>query len=128
MEKRITTLEVRMDQTATAIDRLDHSITSLRRDIYDKFDHIEDKMDKKFIHVEEKFDKKFLNFEDKIDKKFLNFEEKFDKKFLHFEEKIDKKLNRIEEKFDRKFFWLLSIQITSLLAMMGLIAKIMYPT
>ncbi len=106
MEKRITTLEVRMDQTAAAIDRLDHSITSLRRDMDHKFDHIEDKMDKKFIHVEEKFDKKFL----------------------HFEEKIDKKLNRIEEKFDRKFFWLLSIQITSLLAMMGLIAKILYPT
>ena len=40
MEKRVTTLEVRMDQTAQSIDRLDRSITDLRVD-----------MDKKFIHI-----------------------------------------------------------------------------
>ena len=68
MEKRITTLEVRMDQTANAIDRLDRSITSLRCDMDNKFVHVEEKMDKKFIHFEEKFDKKFQNFEDRIDK------------------------------------------------------------
>jgi hypothetical protein len=48
MEKRITTLEVRMDQTAAAIDRLDRSINGLRGD-----------MDKKFLHIEDKFDRKF---------------------------------------------------------------------
>jgi hypothetical protein len=48
MEKRVTTLEVRMDQTAKSIDRLDRSITDLRID-----------MDKKFIHVEDIIDRKF---------------------------------------------------------------------
>jgi len=91
MEKRVTTLEVRMDQTAKSIDRLDRSITDLRID-----------MDRKFIH----------------------FEEKIDKKFIHFEERIDKRFVRIEELIDRKFCWAISIQITSLLAMMAMMGKV----
>lgn len=69
MEKRVTTLEVRMDQTAKSIDRLDRSITELRVD-----------MDKKFV--------------------------------------------RIEEMIDRKFCWVISVQITSMLAMMAFMGKI----
>lgn len=69
MEKRVTTLEVRMDQTAKSIDRLDRSITELRLD-----------MDKKFV--------------------------------------------RIEEIIDRKFCWAISVQITSMLAMMAFMGKI----
>ena len=91
MEKRVTALEVRMDQTAKSIDRLDRSIADLRID-----------MDKKFIHIEEKMDKKFI----------------------HFEERIDKRFVRIEEIIDRTFCWAISIQITSLLAMMAFLGKI----
>ena len=50
MEKRVTTLEVPMDQTASAIDRLDRSINGLRCD-----------MDKKFLHIEDKFDRNFCS-------------------------------------------------------------------
>ena len=91
MEKRVTALEVRMDQTAKSIDRLDRSITDLRID-----------MDRKFIHIEEKMDKRFIHFEEKIDKKFI----------------------RIEEIIDRKFCWTISIQVTSMLAMMAMMGKI----
>ena len=101
MEKRVTTLEVRMDQTAQSIDRLDRSITDLRVD-----------MDKKFIHAEEK-----------IDKRFIHFEERIDKRFIHFEEKMDKKFARIEDIIDRKFSWSIGIQITTLLAMMAFMGK-----
>ncbi len=80
MEKRVTTLEVRMDQTAKSIDRLDRSITELRLDM--------------------------------------------DKKFIHFEEKMDKRFIRIEEIIDRKFCWAISIQLTSMLAMMAMMGKI----
>ena len=70
MEKRVTTLEVRMDQTAQSIDRLDRSITDLRVDMDKKFIHAEEKIDKRFIHFEEKMDKKFARIEDIIDRKF----------------------------------------------------------
>lgn len=80
MEKRVTALEVRMDQTAKSIDRLDRSITDLRIDM--------------------------------------------DRKFIHFEEKIDKKFIRIEEIIDRKFCWTISIQVTSMLAMIAMMGKI----
>jgi uncharacterized coiled-coil protein SlyX len=80
MEKRVTTLEVRMDETAKSIDRLDRSITDLRLDM--------------------------------------------DKKFIHFEEKMDKRFIRIEEIIDRKFCWAISIQLTSMLAMMAMMGKI----
>ena len=80
MEKRVTTLEVRMDQTAKSIDRLDRSITDLRIDM--------------------------------------------DRKFILFEEKIEKRFIRIEEIIDRKFCWTISIQITSMLAMMAMMGKV----
>jgi len=80
MEKRITTLEVRMDQTAKSIDCLDRSIADLRVDM--------------------------------------------DKKFIHFEEKMEKRFVRIEEIIDRKFCWTISIQLTSMLAMMAIMGKI----
>lgn len=70
MEKRITTLEVRMNQTTSSIDRLDRSISELRSD-----------MDKRFIHFEEKFDQKFIHFEEKMDKQFVRLEERIDRKF-----------------------------------------------
>ena len=70
MESRVTTLEVRMDQTASSIDRLDRSIADLRID-----------MDRKFIHAEEKIDKRFVHFEEKIDKRFVRIEELIDRKF-----------------------------------------------
>lgn len=59
MEKRVTTLEVQLDQTAKSIDRLDRSITDLRNDMEKKFIHVEEKMNKKFMHVEEIIDRKF---------------------------------------------------------------------
>jgi uncharacterized coiled-coil protein SlyX len=59
MEKRITTLEVRMNQTASSIDRLDRSITELRSDMDKKFVHFEEKMDKQFARIEERIDRKF---------------------------------------------------------------------
>jgi hypothetical protein len=69
MEKRVTTLEVRMDQTAKSIGRLDSSIEELRTS-----------MDKNFIHV--------------------------------------------EKVIDRQFCWSISIQLTSLLAIMAFMGKI----
>lgn len=59
MEKRITTLEVRMDVTAKSIDRLDRSITDLRIDMDKRFVQIEDKMDKRFVRIESIIDTKF---------------------------------------------------------------------
>lgn len=98
MEKRITTLEVRMDQTTVSLDRLDRSIKDLRKD-----------MDNKFVHLEEK-----------IDKRFLHFEEKFDKKFVHLESCIATQ----RKDCDKKFVWLVGIQITSLLAAMSWMGKL----
>ena len=69
MEKRVTTLEVRMDQTAKSIGRLDSSIEELRTS-----------MDKNFIHV--------------------------------------------GKVIDRQFCWSISIQLTSLLAIMAFMGKI----
>lgn len=52
MEKRITTLEVLMDQTACSIDRLDRSIRELRSEMDQNFVHLETKIDQKFVRLE----------------------------------------------------------------------------
>jgi uncharacterized coiled-coil protein SlyX len=97
MEKRITTLEVRMDQTAVSIDRLDRSISDLRTDMENKFTHLEDK----------------------IDRRFLNFETKFDQKFVLLEASIASQ----RKDCDKKFNWIVGLQLTSLLAAMTWMSK-----
>ena len=76
MEKRITVLEVLVQQHTTSIDRLDRSITDLRSD-----------MDRRFSEV-----------------------------------------NRTQQDFradvDRKFVWVIGMQFTSLIAVLGAIAKL----
>jgi uncharacterized coiled-coil protein SlyX len=76
MEKRITVLEVLVQQHTKAIDRLDRSITELRSD-----------MDRRFSEV-----------------------------------------NRTQQDFradvDRKFVWVIGMQFTSLIAVLGAIAKL----
>ena len=76
MEKRITVLEVLVQQHTKSIDRLDRSITALRSD-----------MDRRFSEV-----------------------------------------NRTQQDFradvDRKFVWVIGMQFTSLIAVLGAIAKL----
>ena len=120
MEKRITTLEVRMDQTAVSIDRLDRSISHLRNDMDSKFVHLEAKIDKRFLHFEEKIDNRFLHFEEKFDKKFVLLETKFDQKFVH----LDSTISSLRKDSDKKFVWLVGLQITCLLAAMTWMGKI----
>ena len=76
MEKRITLLEVLVQQHTKSIDRLDRSITELRSD-----------MDRRFFEV-----------------------------------------NRTQQDFradvDRKFVWVIGMQFTSLIAVLGAIVKL----
>lgn len=116
MEKRITTLEVRMDQTAISIDRLDHSISHLRKDMDHKFVHLEEKIEKRFLHFEEKFDKRFVHLEASI----ANQRKDIDQKFVLLETSIAGQ----RKDCDKKFVWLVGIQIASLLAAMSWMGKI----
>ena len=61
---------------------------------------------------------------DRLDRSITDLRLDMDKKFIHFEEKMEKRFVRIEEIIDRKFCWAISIQLTSMLAMMAMMGKI----
>lgn len=94
MEKRITVLEVLAQQHTKSIDRLDRSITDLRAD-----------MDRRFSEV----GRVQHEFRADVDRRFCE-------------------VNRTQQDFradvDRKFVWVIGMQFTSLIAVLGAIVKL----
>lgn len=61
---------------------------------------------------------------DRLDRSISDLKNDMDKRFVHLENRIENRFSLIDKKIDRKFFWTISIQITSLIAMMSYIGKI----
>ena len=61
---------------------------------------------------------------DRLDHSISDLKNDMDKRFVHLENLIENRFSLMDKKIDRKFFWTISIQITSLIAMMSYIGKI----
>ncbi|MCX7222775.1 MAG: hypothetical protein NTW89_07820 [Burkholderiales bacterium] len=94
MEKRITVLEVLAQQHTKSIDRLDRSIADLRGELDRRFSEVS--------RVQHEF-------RADVDRRFCE-------------------VNRTQQDFraevDRKFVWVIGMQFTSLIAVLGAIAKL----
>ena len=47
-----------------------------------------------------------------------------ERRFEAMEQRVDQRLDRLDDKMSRQFFWVVGIQITTVLAMTGAIAAI----
>jgi len=122
LEERVAYLEGQVSEhTQTLIDIRD-SIRQLERRCDARFDAV----DRRIGGLEEKVDRRIDGFEEKVDRRIDGLEEKFDRRIDAFDDKLDRRADKsdrpiegLDEKMSRQFSWLVGIQVTTLVAIVG---------
>ncbi len=94
VEERLNLAEHQVAENARGIEGLREAVVDLGR-----------RMDRGFEAVDRRF-------------------ETMERRFEAMEQRVDQRLDRLDEKMSRQFFWVVGIQITTVLAMTGAIAAI----
>ena len=101
VEERLTVAEQKVEENARAIEGLRGAVVELGR-----------RMDQRFEAIDQRFEA--------MERRFEAMESRFDRMEQRFEQRLD----RLDQQMSRQFFWVVGIQITTVLAMTGAIAAI----
>ncbi len=115
VEQRFTAVEHQVAENALGIEGLREEVAELGR-----------RLDRGFEAVERRFEAIDRRFE-AIDRRFEVMDRRFeamDRRFEALEQRFDQRLEAFDQKLSRQFFWVVGIQITTVLAMTGAIAAI----
>ncbi|RPD59072.1 hypothetical protein L226DRAFT_536368 [Lentinus tigrinus ALCF2SS1-7] len=85
---------------------IDDEGASIRQEIQQQVDDLEERMDTKFKEVEEKMDTKFKEVDEKMNTKFKEVDERFkkvDERFDKLEKDMNAKFKEVDEKMNAKF-------------------------
>ena len=104
VEERVTVVERQAEENARDIEGLRGAVVELGR-----------RMEQGFEALERRFEA--------IDRRFEAMERRFEVIDQRFEA-IERRLDRLDQQMSRQFFWVVGIQITTVLAMTGAIAAI----
>ena len=115
VEERMTAVEQQVEENARGIEGLRGAIVELGRRMDRGFETI----DQRFEAIDRRFEEVDRRFE-AVDRRFETMERRFEA----MEQRVDQRLDRLDDKMSRQFFWVVGIQITTVLAMTGAIAAI----
>ena len=101
VEERVTVAERQVEENARDIEGLRGAVVELGR-----------RMEQGFEALDRRFEA--------MERRFEAIEQRFDR----MEQSVDKRLDRLDQQMSRQFFWVVGIQITTVLAMTGAIAAI----
>lgn len=104
-----------MEENARDVAGLRGAVVDLGRRMEQGFEAI----DRRFEAIDRRFEAMERRFE-AIDQRFEAMERRFDR----MEERFEQRLDRLDQQMSRQFFWVVGIQITTVLAMTGAIAAI----
>ena len=108
VDERLNLVEHQVAENARGIEGLCEAVVDLGR-----------RMDRGFEAIERQFEAIDQRFE-AVDRRFEAMERRFDRMEQRFEQRLD----RLDQQMSRQFFWVVGIQITTVLAMTGAIAAI----
>ncbi len=115
VEERLTLVEHQVAENARGIEGLREAVVELGRRLDRGFEAV----DRRFEAIDHRFEV--------IDRRFETMDRRFeamDRRFEAMEQRFDQRLETIDQKLSRQFFWVVGIQITTVLAMTGAIAAI----
>lgn len=115
VEERLTVAEQQVEENARDTEGLRGAVLELGRRMEQGFEAIDrrfEAIDRRFEAIEHRFEV--------MDQRFEAIEQRFDR----MEQSVDKRLDRLDQQMSRQFFWVVGIQITTVLAMTGAIAAI----
>ena len=108
VEERVTVAERQVEENARDIEGLRGAVVDLGRRMEQGFKAI----DRRFEAIDRRFEA--------MERRFESIEQRFDR----MEQSVDKRLDRLDQQVSRQFFWVVGIQITTVLAMAGAMAAI----
>ena len=115
VEERVTVAEQQVEENTRDTEGLRGAVLELGRRMEQGFEAIDrrfEAIDRCFEAIEHRFEV--------MDQRFEAIEQRFDR----MEQSVDKRLDRLDQQMSRQFFWVVGIQITTVLAMTGAIAAI----
>ena len=115
VEERLTVAERQVEENARDIEGLRGAVVELGRRMEQGFEAI----DRRFEAIDRRFEAMERRSE-AMDQRFEALEGRFDRMEQRFEQRLD----RLDQQMSRQFFWVVGIQITTVLAMTGAIAAI----
>ena len=119
LEERVAYLEGQVsDHTQTLIEIRD-SIRQLERRLDTRFDAIEESFDGRLGALDAKLDHRTQVLEDKFERRIDALEDKFDRRIDGLEGRLDRRNDALEDKMSRQFSWLVGVQVTTLVAIVG---------
>ena len=122
VEQRFTAVEHQVAENALGIEGLREEVAELGRRLDRGFEAVErrfEAIDRRFEAIDRRFEVMDRRFE-AMDRRF----EAMDRRFEALEQRFDQRLEAFDQKLSRQFFWVVGIQITTVLAMTGAIAAI----
>lgn len=122
VEERLTVAEQQVEENARDTEGLGGAVLELGRRMEQGFEAIDRRfeiIDRRFEAIEHRFEAVDQRFE-AMDQRFEALERRFDR----MEQRVEQRLDRLDQQMSRQFFWVVGIQITTVLAMTGAIAAI----
>ena len=129
VEERLTVAEQQVEENARDIDGLREAVVDFARRMEQGFEVIDrrfEAIDQRFEAIDQRFEAIDRRFE-AMDRRFEAIDQRLEvmeRRFDRIEQRVDQRLDRLDQQMSRQFFWVVGIQITTVLAMAGAIAAI----
>jgi len=114
LEERVAYLEGQVSEHSHTLIEIRDSIRQLERRVDARFDRVNTSFDQVNARFEQ-FEGRFGQLEGRSDSRFDQLERRFETRFDAF----DRRLEGLDEKVARHFTWLVGIQVTALIAIVG---------
>lgn len=117
IEERVAFIEGQMSEQSHALIELRDAIRSLGQEMRDALRHLDQKMDTRFDLV----DRRLAGMDERLEAVDRRFEsqdrrfESFDRRF----ESVDRRFESLDDKISRQFVWVVGVQVTTLVAVVG---------
>ena len=122
VEERLTVVEHKVEENARRTDALHEAIVEIGNRMDRRFEALEQRMDRRFEAMDRRFEALEQRF-DAIDRRF----DAIDRRFEVLEQRfaaVDRRFEIMDQRYSRQFFWIVGIQMTTLLAVAGAIVTL----
>jgi uncharacterized protein Yka (UPF0111/DUF47 family) len=115
IESRVKSLEVSTQYSQKAMDRIEKSIDQLACNTQKSIDHLACNTQKSIDQLAHHTERSFCRLTHTVDKLADHTQKSVDR--------LDQSIQHVRQDFDRKFCWLYGLQISTILTLAGILAK-----
>jgi len=115
IESRVKSLEVSTQYSQKAMDRIEKSIDQLACNTQKSIDHLACNTQKSIDQLAHHTERSFCRLTHTVDKLADRTQKSVDR--------LDQSIQHVRQDFDRKFCWLYGLQISTILTLAGILAK-----